>query len=31
MEYFAELDLSMETTHACAVDGDGKSIFETVV
>ncbi|MEQ8698704.1 MAG: IS110 family transposase [Bauldia litoralis] len=31
MQYFAGLDLSMETTHICVVDVDGKRVFETAV
>ncbi len=29
MEYFAGLDVSMEETHVCVVDRDGKVILET--
>ena len=28
MEYFAGLDVSMEETHVCVVDRDGKIILE---
>jgi transposase len=28
MDYFAGLDISMEETHVCAVDRDGKIILE---
>ena len=28
MEYFAGLDVSMEETHVCVVDRDGKVILE---
>jgi hypothetical protein len=28
MEYFAGLDVSMEETHLCVVDRDGKVILE---
>jgi transposase len=31
MEHYAGLDLSMETTHVCVVDGDGKRIFDRSV
>ena len=31
MPYFAGLDLSMETTHVCVVDADGKRVFEAAV
>lgn len=28
MDQFAGLDLSMETTHVCVVDADGRRVFE---
>ena len=28
MEYFAGLDVSMEETHICVVDGDGAIILQ---
>ncbi len=31
MKHYGGLDLSMETTHVCVVDGDGRKIGEQCV
>jgi hypothetical protein len=29
MDYFAGLDISMDETHACVLDGEGEVVYES--